>query len=125
MRNFRKNPREGLVTLFTAVLLAVAGLSLSIIGTQAATGLYQVVMERLQFPMIESEIESFRRDFEQTPCDQRLMLRQQAANWNQRIEHEKQSNRLAYSDWASTDRWSGVERIEAQCAPPAMVKSNN
>lgn len=122
IRDFRENPREGLITLILTAAITAGGLSLTILGTQGATALFSVVMERLQFPMIRSELESFRKDFQLTPCDQRLMLRQQASTWNQRIEHEWESNRHVYSDWASTDRWNAVNRIEVDCYPLDDIK---
>jgi hypothetical protein len=115
IRDFRDNPREGIVTLLLTAAITSAGVTLTIVGTQGGTALFAVVMERFQFQMIRSEIESFRQDYEQTPCSDRIMLRQAASTWNQRIEHEHESNKHNYSDWASTDRWNEVKRIDVQC----------
>jgi len=102
-------------TLLVGVFIASGSISGTIIGTQSATGLYAVVMERLQFPMIASEIESLRKDVAAAPCNSNAMLIANAADWNQRIEHEHEANQHWFSDWASTDRWQQVQRIEIPC----------
>ncbi len=113
-----RNPQtrwEALRTLLVGVSIASGSIGGTMIGTQSALGFYAVLMERFQFPMIRSEIESLRRDIGSISCGSAAMLVAQAADWNRRIEHEHESNRHIYSDWASTDRWLQVERIEIPC----------
>lgn len=103
---------SSLRTLLVALFVAVGSVSGTMIGTQSTVGLWQIFMERFQFPMIQSEIESLRSDVAAAPCSSNAMLISQAASFNQRIEHEHESNRHVFSDWASTDRWMKVSRIE-------------
>lgn len=106
-----RNPQEAVKTAVVTITIA----TLSIIGTQLATGLYNMANARLDFPMIRSEIESLRRDLQSAPCAAIPMLVSQAAEWNRRLEHEKESNRHWYSDWAVTDQWNSIERLEMPC----------
>lgn len=110
-----------------ALVVVVLSISSTIIGTQSAMGLWGVLMERLQFPMIHAEIESLRQDAATTACDQSAMLRATVAAVNQRIEHEHESNSHLWSDWASTDKWQAVERIRFQCelVPKEPPAANN
>lgn len=89
--------------------------TLSIIGTQSAVGLWSVVTSRLEFPMVSAEIESFRRDLATAPCHSIPMLTALASDWNRRITHEQESNRHWYSDWAVTDQWNQIQRLEMPC----------
>ena len=109
-----RNPKETFKTAVVAVTLA----SLSIVGTQLATGLWSVIVARLEFPMIRAQIESLRQDLGQAPCAAIPMIAAHAAEWNITIEHEKESNRHWYSDWAVTDRWNEVPRLEMPCRTP-------
>lgn len=100
-----------------AIVIIVAGVSVggtiaaSQITTQIVTGLWSVFMERSTFPMISREIDSLRSDLVTAPCGSNAMLIASAAEMNKRIEHEHESNRRWYSDWASTDLWNAVNRI--------------
>lgn len=107
-------------TLLVGIVLASGSISGTIIGTQSTFGFWSVLMERLQFPMIQAEIESLRKDVQAAPCGSNAMLLNQAAETNKRIEHEHESNKHVYSDWASTDRWNQVQRIETPCEPPSL-----
>ena len=113
IRDFRGNPRDGILTALLAMVLTVGGISLTIIGTQMATGLWQVALDRLTFPMIRSEFLSLRVDLERAPCNP--MLQAKAADWNQRLEHELASNRTLYADWGVTDQWNNLGRIHIAC----------
>jgi hypothetical protein len=110
-----RNPEtrgKALRSLVAAIALASVSISGTIAGTQGATGFYQVIIERAQFPMIRAEIESLRLDAAGAPCDTNAQLRSSVAEVNKRIEHEHESNRHWFSDWASTDYWNTVERIQ-------------
>lgn len=106
-----RSPKETAKTIVVAVTLAAG----SIIGTQVTTGMWTVGMEWVQFPMLRAEIESVRKDVAVAPCSSNAMLVAQSADWNKRIEHEKEANRLWYADRFITDRWNAVERIEMPC----------
>lgn len=61
--------------------------------------------------MLRAEIESLRRDAAATPCGANAMLRAQVSELNREIEHEHESNKHWYSDWAVSDKWNTIERI--------------
>lgn len=108
-------------TLFIAALVASASIGAVQVGTQSTVALWQIAMERAQFPMIVAEIESVRSDLKAAPCESNAMLIAKAADWNLRIRHEHESNRNHRSDWASSDKWMDVKPIEMPCQAAASA----
>ena len=100
-----------------AVVLLVVGGVLAVVTPQLASftigGGIDSLKEYVTFPMIESEIESLRRDLTNNPCNQ--FLQAAGATANSRIEHEHESNRRWRTGWASPNGWNYVKRIEWKC----------
>lgn len=106
-----RNPKEAVKTAIVAIALA----SMSIVGTQVATGSWQVMVARLEFPMYRAEIESLRKDLTLAPCGSNAMLVAAAADMNREIEHNQESMRHWYSRWAIPAGWHSLMRIEMPC----------
>src|SRR5262245_29300491 len=112
----QEHPRKAVIKVLIAALLAAGTIGATSISTQLFTGLWQLAMERITFPMLQAEYDSVRRDYALTPSSQRQMLNATAAAINMRIRHEQSSNRQWFLiDWASTDRWNAVQPIDMNC----------
>ena len=110
----RRLPKEERkrAAIFAAVSF-VAGMMMSPFCSFVITGSLASLQERATFPMLRSEIESYRELPVAVQCSPQVA--NTIAAWNARIEHEHESNRHWYSDGFSTDRWNAVSVIELRC----------
>lgn len=108
-----RDPKEALKTAIVAVTVA----SLSIIGTQMSTGIWNVVNARAEFPMVKAEIERTRADVQHVSCSSAAMVLNKALEYNIRIWHEQEALRHWWSRWSITSHWDEVEPIQFPCRP--------
>ncbi len=98
---------------------AVGGIILGLVGPWASAGLLTSVEHYANFPMEREKIEWVRRAAATLPCGDAMLpyspIVTEVAYWNLEIVHQKEANRLWYSDWAVTDAWNGVEEIPVPC----------
>ena len=85
------------------------------------TDMKAVVVERITFPMIQAEIDSYRVLPESIKCSPQIS--NTISNLNARIEHEHSTNQQWFLvDWGSTDRWNAVEPIHLSCDNVSIAK---
>jgi hypothetical protein len=84
-------------------------------------GILQSIQERITFPMIQAEIDSFRFLPDSVKCTPQIS--NTIAGWNARIQHEHEANRHLWSDAFSTDRWNSVEPIPLPCELQVTLKT--
>jgi hypothetical protein len=108
-----RDPKEAIKTVIVATFVA----SMSIIGTQGTTYLWNVALNRLEFQMVRAEIERTRQDVRHVSCASAAMVLSKAMDYNIRIWHEQEALRHRYSRWAVTSHWNEVAPIEFPCRP--------
>ena len=121
-----KNPLKN----HPVALASTLGAILALVGQSAFNktfdAMLSVVTERVQFPMTVRTIDYYRHVSD--PCS--VQVRNTIEALNARIEYEHEANRQRFHlltpwgfliDWASTDRWNGVEPIKLDCREPVQV----
>lgn len=110
---------------FAAILGGLIALMAQTSFNKVFDGVYGVITERVQFPMLYRTIEYYRQI--EDPCSPQV--RNTIETMNARIEYEHEANRQWFLvDWASTDLWNQVQVIPLRCdledffldVPPAI-----
>jgi len=108
-----RSPKETLKTALLTIVLA----TISIIGTQISTGLYNILYARLEFPMVVAGVESLRQDLQTVPCTAIPMMANQAVEVNRIIDYRKEVRRHWWSYWMVHPDWLAVRRLQIPCRP--------